>query len=87
MNKTTKRHAVTCTGHNDMPLVLNCQALTHKNTVPETIVFSSQYFWSYVVWRSAECGRRVTRPDSLFTHSIISQLDMAFMVKQHIVKF
>ena len=63
-----------------MLLVLNCQAMTHKNTVPETIVFSSQYFWSYVVWRSAERGRRVTRPDSLLTHSIISQLDMAFMV-------
>ena len=86
-NKTTIRHVVTCTGHNDMLLVFNCQAMTHKYTVPETIVFSSQYFWSYVVWRSAERGRRVTRPNSLLTHSIISQLYMAFMVQQHIVQF
>jgi hypothetical protein len=77
-NKTTQ--TVTSAGQNAMLPILNCQARTHKNNVPETIVFSSQDFWCYVIWSSTERRRCVTRPNALLTHSIISQLDMAFMV-------
>jgi hypothetical protein len=56
-------------------------AITHRNVLPEAIVFSSEYLRCYVVGCSTECGCSVARPDPFFTHSIISQLDMAFMVK------
>lgn len=54
---------------------------------PEAIVFSSENFWSYVVRCSTECWCCVSRPYSLFTHSIIRQLYVTFMIQENIIQF
>lgn len=59
----------------------------YKKCLPEAIVFSSENFWSYVVRCTTECWCCVSRPYSFFTHSIIRQLYVTFMIQENIIQF
>ena len=52
-----------------------------------TIVMSSEYFGSDVVWSSTEGGGGVSWSQTLLTHAIVSQLNVAIDIQQNIVQF
>ena len=52
-----------------------------------TIVVSPQDLGSDVVWSATEGGRGVSRPQTLLTHAIVREFDMAIHIQQHVVQF
>ena len=55
-----------------------------RNAVP-TIVFSSQHFWSDIIWRSTESARCLAWMEAFLSHDRQHQMNNSTEVMKHIV--
>lgn len=61
-------------------------AENHMGPSPEAVLNTLQDLWCNVVGCSTEGGSSVSRTDALLAHTIVSELDVSFVVQQNVVQ-